>query len=511
MPAKIHSLSVLWMECETIEVELDIMWWLPKFTVVWLGDTAVQESRERVRSAVKNTDPWYRFPTTKITANLAPADIRKNGVIFDLPIALWVLIASHQLVPEINIDKILFVWELALNWKLRHINGVLPMIIHAKEQWFEKIVIPAINAKEASLIEWVEIIAVENLEEVVAFLNQEIILTPIKTFDFNSIDQTRNSTFDFSQIKWQAQVKRVMEISAAGGHNLLMNWSPWSWKTLMARTYPTILPKMTLNEALDVTKIYSIANKLPKGDSLIKRRPFRSVHHTASAISIIWWWRIPMPGEISLANKWVLFMDEMPEFPTNVLEVLRQPLEDKKINVTRVNWTSEFPADFTLIAAMNPCPCGYYNVPNADKECTCSASTVQKYQKKISWPLLDRIDLYVDVSPVKFDKLINKQDEEPSETIRKRVQKAKNLQNDRFKNTYISSNSEMNNKEIKQHCFISEDSKNLLQIAVKQMNLSARWYYRVLKIARTIADLFWENQIRTEHIAEALQYRKKVD
>ncbi len=509
MLAKIHSLAVLGMECETVEVEVDILRALPSFTIVGLGDTAVQESRERVRSAVKNTG--YKFPTTRITVNLAPANTRKIGVIYDLPIALGVLIASGQFEPTIDISKTIFIGELALNGSLRHINGVLPMVIYAKEKGFERIVLPKINAPEAALIDGVEIIAAKNLEEILDHFTKQKQIEPIAKFDFNSFKSEYSHNLDFSQVKGQVHVKRALEISAAGSHNVLMNGSPGSGKTLMAKTFQTILPKMTLEEALEVTKIYSIANKLPLNKPIITDRPFRNVHHTASAVSIIGGGRIPVPGEISLAHKGVLFLDEMPEFPTSVLEVLRQPLEDKKISVTRINGSCEFPAHFTLIAAMNPCPCGYHNVPNTKKECTCASSSIQRYQKRISGPLLDRIDLYVDVSPVQFDKLKRTENEESSASIYGRVQKAREVQNIRFKNLKISSNAEMGNKEIKEFCKIPEDAENLLRIAVTRMNLSARAYHRVLKVARTIADIEMCEEIETDHVAEALQYRKKEE
>lgn len=509
MLAKVHSLALIGMECEGVEVEIDVANGNPQFNVVGLGDAAVQESRERVRAAVKNTG--HRFPGTRITANLAPANIRKIGVIYDLPIAFGVILATHQCDLSLDISKTLFVGELALDGKLRPINGVLSMVLFAKSGGFDRIVLPRINAPEASLIDGVEIIAAESLTEVLAHFSGERSLDPVKTFDFNSFQSEETFPFDFSQIKGQHLAKRALEIAAAGGHNILMNGSPGSGKTLMAQSFPSILPKLTLDEALEVTKIYSIANELPHGKPLITKRPFRSVHHTSSGISIIGGGRIPSPGEISLAHKGVLFLDELPEFPTNVLEVLRQPLEDKKITVTRANGSSEFPADFTLLAAMNPCPCGYYGVPHATKPCTCAIGSVQRYQKKISGPLLDRIDLYVDVSPVSFEKLHNTADEENSKSIRERVQKARDRQIQRFAGTHLSSNTQMGNKEIKKYCPIPTEAGQLLELAVKQMHLSARAYNRILKVSRTIADLEDCDEIQFDHVAEALQYRKKEE
>ena len=508
MLSKIYSTSVFGMNCELVEVEVDILNGLPSFTIVGLGDKAVLESRERVRSAIKNTG--FKFPTSRITVNLAPANTKKIGVIYDLPIALGVLAASNQFDFSIDIKNTLFVGELALNGELRHINGILPMVIYAQNNNFQRIVLPQINAKEASLIQGIEIIAAKNLEDIISHFKNEKIIITTTTFNFQAIKPCFPPNLDFSQVKGQMPAKRALEISASGSHNILLCGAPGSGKTLMAKTFQTILPKITLEEALEVTKIYSIANKLPKNQALITQRPFRCVHHTASSVSIIGGGRIPMPGEISLSHKGVLFLDEILEHSQSTLETLRQPLEDKKIVVTRVNGSSEFPADFILLAAMNPCPCGYHNVPNTTKECTCSLTQIQRYQKKLSGPLLDRIDLYLDISPVKYEKLKNKDDEESSKKIRARVQKARDIQIKRFKKHKIFSNAQMSNKEIKEFCKIPKEAENLLKLAVSQINLSARGYHRVLKVARTIADLAGMKNIETIHIAEALQYRKKI-
>jgi len=508
MLSKINSVVISWLMCEKVEVEIDISRGLSAFQIVWLWDAAVQESKERVRSSVKNS--WFKFPNTRITVNLAPADRKKKWPFYDLPIAVWILSSIWQVNFEENfLKETLFIWELSLNWDLKHIPWVLPVAIFAKENWFKRICLPKINAKEASLIEWVEILWFKNLDEIYKFSLWELEILPEKT-DRKLFDEDEDflDRLDFRHIKWQEHVKRALEICASWSHNILLNWTPWSWKTLMARSLQTILPKMTINEAIEVTKIYSVANKLDK--SLITTRPFRTVHHTASSVSIVWWWNALKPWEISMAHRWVLFLDEFAEFPANVLEVLRQPIEDKKISISRASWTVEFPAQFTLVWAMNPCYCGYFWVPNAWKECTCNSQMISKYQKKISWPLLDRIDLYCDVSPVKFEDLKSMKEWESSKEIRKRVQKSKDIQIERFKNLNIQSNSEMSHVEIKEFCEIWEDSEWILKLSAQKYNLSARSIHRVLKISRTIADLQWIEEISFENIAEALQYRSKI-
>lgn len=507
MLSKVNSVVISWLDCEKIEVEVDISKWLSSFAIVWLGDTAVQESKERVRSAIKNS--WFKFPNTRITINLAPADIRKKWPLYDLPISIWILSSMWQInFSEEYLNETLIIWELSLNWKLKHIPWVLLVSIFAKENWFKRIFLPKTDAKEAALISWVDIFWFDNLDEIYQFSLWELDIKPEEITDdlFNN-NENYLEKLDFKHIKWQEHVKRALEICAAWSHNILMNWSPGSWKTLMAKSLQTILPKMTLKESLEVTKIYSVSNKLDK--SLITSRPFRTIHHTASPVSIVWWWNNLKPWEISMAHRWILFLDEFAEFPVNVLEVLRQPIEDKKISISRASWTVEFPAQFTLVWAMNPCYCGYYWVPNSGKECTCTPQMISKYQKKISWPLLDRIDLYCDVSPVKFDDLKDKKQWESSEDILKRVQKARNLQIERFKNLNIQSNSEMSHVEIKKFCEVFEESDSILKISAQKYNLSARSIHRILKISRTIADLEWNENISFENLTEALQYRIK--
>lgn len=508
--AKVHSMTTIGLDSEKIEVEVDLLNGLPRFTIVGLGDTAVQESRERVRSAIKNSG--FAFPIRVIVANLAPADIRKAGPSFDLPIAIGVLIASGQIEKTEIFNKSIFIGELALNGELRHTNGILPITMAASKLGFERIFLPKINAKEASMAGVdIEILGAENLKEVINhLLNENSIKLQEKT-DFQTLILEENYEEDFSYIKGQEHAKRALEIAAAGAHNILMNGAPGAGKTLMARAFRTILPKLTREEALEITKIFSVANLLPPEKPLITTRPFRTVHHTASGVSIVGGGRNPHPGEISLAHRGVLFLDELAEFPTQVLEVLRQPIEDKKITVSRAQGSVTFPAQFTLIAAMNPCPCGYYNVPNSDKQCTCASGNIVRYRKKISGPLLDRIDLFVDISPVKFEKLQEKSSGGESIKIREKVQKARDIQNKRFEKENINSNSEMNVKQIEKYCPIDEETENLLKQAMRQFSLSARGFHRVLKCARTIADLENKEKIALAHVAEALQFRPKIE
>ena len=486
MLAKVHSLAVIGLQCEPIEVEVDISPGLGSFTVVGLGDTAVQEARERVRSAIRNSEAT--FPIKRITVNLAPADIKKIGPSYDLPIAVGILLASDQIQTD-ELDNSLILGELALNGKLRHVNGILSVVTYAKQKGYQKIFLPQINAQEASLIEGIDIYAVNNLEELIQHLTGEKRLEPISPIQIDNLELNYNHEVDFKDVKGQEHARRALEIAAAGSHNVLMNGAPGAGKTLMAKALRSILPKLTISEALEVTQVYSIANLLPQDQPLVYKRPFRTVHHTASGVALVGGGRNPSPGEISLAHKGVLFLDEIAEFPMQTLEVLRQPLEDKIITISRAQGTLSFPAHFTLIAAMNPCPCGYHNVPNSNKECTCSPSNIVRYQKKLSGPLLDRIDLYVDVSPVKFDKLADDQTKiESSAEIRVRVQMARDRQEKRFQGSKISSNAEMSIRQIKQFCKVEEATQELLRQAMSQMNLTARSYHRILKSARRHPD-----------------------
>lgn len=511
MISKVHSITVNWLESTIIDVEVDINNWMPAFTIVWLPDQWVQESKERLRSAMKSS--WSRLPASRITVNLAPADIRKTWPSFDLPMAVWILFNDWYIKKDDLIKDSIFIWELALDWRLRKISSVLPATIWAVERWFKRIFVPKSNAKEASIIPNIDVISIENLEELVNMLNWKIPLNKQNYIDFNNDEDSGNileNKYDFKYVVGQEHAKRALEIAWSGWHNIIMSWPPWSGKTMLAKAFSTILPNLTIEESIEISKIYSVSWLLWEDTPIIKKRPFRTVHHTASWISIIGWWRNAKPGEISLAHKWVLFLDEILEFQKTVLEVLRQPLEDWNIVVTRVNASYIYPAKFTLVWAMNPCPCGFLTDP--DKDCICNPNQVKNYSSRLSWPLIDRIDIFIEVPKVKTEKFSVWEDYslvESSETIRKRVEKARKIQLERFVWTKLTSNSEMWTKEINKYCHLDNDWENILKQAVANMNLSARAYYRVLKLARTIADLSWNENISKENILEALSFRKR--
>ncbi len=509
MISKTHSITVNWLESTIVDVEVDINNWLPAFTIVWLPDQWVQESKERLRSAMKSSST--RLPQTRITVNLAPADIKKSGPSFDLPIAIWILRSEDWIKENKIIEDSIFLWELALDWKLRKIAWVLPAVIWAKEKWFKRVFLPEWNSLEASIIPWIDIIKVNNLKELIDILNSDkemIVEEKISISLKNEID----SKYDFKYIIGQEHAKRALEIAAAWGHNIIMNGPPWSWKTMLAKAFSTILPTLIIDEVIEISKLYSISWLLTDDMPIVTSRPFRTIHHTASSISIIGWWRSAKPGEISLAHKWVLFLDEILEFNKSVLEVLRQPLEDWYITVTRVNASYRYPAKFTLVWAMNPCPCWY--LTDDEKECKCSMNQIKNYSSKLSWPLIDRVDIFIEVPRVKTSKFKitdDYSDIESSSDIIDRVEKAKKIQVNRFSWLWISSNSEMSSEQINKYCKLSEESEKILSSAIKSMKLSARSYFRILKLSRTIADLASEENIDSKHILEALSFRKREE
>ena len=467
-----------------------------------LPDISVKEAKERVKIAIKNSN--YQFPSKRIVVNLAPANTKKEGSIFDLPIAIGILSAMEMINCK-NIEDYVFVGELSLDGKIRSTNGILPICIEAQKAGIKNIILSQENAKEASIVKNINVIPVNNLIQVIKHLNQEEIIPPIQTSKMQTWQETNRNMVDFSEVKGQENVKRALEIAAAGGHNCIMIGSPGSGKTMLARRLPTILPELSFEEALEITKIHSIAGKVNAGGGLITTRPFRDPHHTISAASLVGGGKIPKPGEISLAHYGVLFLDELPEFQKSTLELLRGPLEDRKISITRVNASISYPCNFMLIASLNPCPCGYFG--SEEKECVCTPQAISKYIGKISGPLLDRIDINIGVNAVKYTKLQSNSKEETSEQIRKRVNQARNIQLKRYQEYGIYSNSELTPKLIEKFCILEEPAKIILKNAFEKMGLSARAYSRVLKVARTIADLDEKQIIEEKHVEEAIQYR----
>ena len=499
MFAKVKSQGLYGLNSFDVIVEADISSGLPRFDVVGLPDAAIKESRERVRASIKNCG--LTFPISRITVNIAPADVKKEGAIYDLPILISILKASGQI--KGNIDNYSFIGELSLNGEIRAANGVLPMVIGAKESGVDAVFVPSQNAGEGAVIDGIDVLPASNILEILAHFDGEKLIEPVK----NTItdDEIISDSLDFADVKGQEEAKRALEIPAAGGHNVIMIGPPGTGKSMLAKRIGSILPEMTFEEKIETTKIYSVAGELPKNARLISRRPFRSPHHTVSAQGLTGGGSSPKPGEISLAHNGVMFMDEFPEFDRRAKESLRQPLEDSKVTVTRASGTVTYPSNLMLVAAMNPCPCGYLGHPT--RQCTCTDAARKRYRDKISGPLLDRIDIHIEVQPIDYDRLSGKEKGESSKSIRERVNRARAVQNKRFEGTDISCNAKMSPRATREYCILSEDAEKMLKNSFEAMGLSARAYDKILRIARTVADLDGSELIELPHIAEAIQYR----